>query len=318
MSTLCAGIDEAGYGPVLGPLAVVAVHVRCDDPDRLASAFTGTGVTDSKRLHRPGDLAPLERVALAGMAWLAGGHHPVTAAECFAALGEDAAARADTPWMAGAEALRLPLAAQHIPTWQLDGLAPSGVNGRLLHPVACNAALASGRNKADLELATVQDLLRALPAHARGAVLVDRLGGRRYYRDAVQAVWPQAQVVAECESERLGAYSIRHPAAVAATADAALWSVAFQVDGEAASPLTALASCLAKYARELHMALLNRWWSADIPGLKPTAGYVTDARRWLDAIGVERWHPHARRLVRDNSGVATPPLRSGVAHGKLS
>ena len=44
----------------------------------------------------------------------------------------------------------------------------------------------------------------------------------------------------------------------------------------------------AKVVRELLMARMNRYWiaRASLAGLsvKPTAGYVQDARRWLDDL----------------------------------
>ena len=43
----------------------------------------------------------------------------------------------------------------------------------------------------------------------------------------------------------------------------------------------ALASMLSKYLRELHMLVFNRYWNSYEEKLKPTAGYVLDARRFL-------------------------------------
>ena len=43
----------------------------------------------------------------------------------------------------------------------------------------------------------------------------------------------------------------------------------------------ALASCLAKYARELCMDSFNDYFCELQPDLRPTAGYTTDGRRWL-------------------------------------
>jgi hypothetical protein len=37
----------------------------------------------------------------------------------------------------------------------------------------------------------------------------------------------------------------------------------------------------AKFVRELAMIRFNAYWGDRIPELKPTAGYVQDARRWL-------------------------------------
>ena len=46
----------------------------------------------------------------------------------------------------------------------------------------------------------------------------------------------------------------------------------------------AIASMIAKYTRELHMIRLNRYFAGMMPKLKPTAGYVTDGRRFLKEI----------------------------------
>jgi len=64
--------------------------------------------------------------------------------------------------------------------------------------------------------------------------------------------------------------------------------VAFLLGGESRSLPIALASMLAKYVRELHMALFNEFWAENVPGLKPTAGYPNDARRFLADIADAR------------------------------
>jgi ribonuclease HII len=285
----CAGIDEAGYGPTLGPLCVVAVQVACADPLALRAALAATGVRDSKQLHRPGDLAPLEEVCLPALAWLTG-TRPDSAAELFALLGEDHAERRQAPWMAGAENLILPLAARAPAAWNLAGTRPLGLCGRIVHPPAYNQALGSGRNKAELELGLVRGLLAGLRRDAGSATVVDRLGGRRYYRELVQSAWPDDLVMIEEEGAQASRYLCRRGADE--------HRVAFLVDGEAASPLTALASCLAKYARELHMLLLNRWFCGRQPGLRPTAGYPEDAKRWLHDLNDRDRSDYARLMIR--------------------
>jgi hypothetical protein len=42
-----------------------------------------------------------------------------------------------------------------------------------------------------------------------------------------------------------------------------------------------------KYLRELYMHVFNRYWSGQIAGLRATAGYYSDARRWLNEAAVE-------------------------------
>jgi ribonuclease HII len=285
----CAGIDEAGYGPTLGPLCVVAVHVAVPVPHDLPAILNATGVRDSKRVHRPGDLTPLEEVCLPAFAWLTG-TPPHTAAELFALLGEDRAQRQQAPWMAGAEDLVLPLAARALVPWTVAGIGPLCLGGRIVHPPAYNQALGSGINKAELELGLVRELLAGLRRDEQSTTVVDRLGGRRYYRELVQAAWPEDLVLVEDEGQAASRYLCRRGATE--------HRVAFLVDGESASPLTALASCLAKYARELHMLLFNRWFCARHPGLRPTAGYPEDAKRWLRDLGDQDRADFSRLMIR--------------------
>ena len=46
----------------------------------------------------------------------------------------------------------------------------------------------------------------------------------------------------------------------------------------------ALASMYCKYVRELFLELFNKYWQERLPGLRPTAGYPRDARRFLKDI----------------------------------
>jgi ribonuclease HII len=294
---LCTGIDEAGLGPLLGPLGIVAASAWVDDAEQLTRRIrkARTGVRDSKEVHEPDDLGPLERMALAAIRWLTG-FEPETAADVFALLGEDDAARAAVPWMAGARDLRLPVAAPKVPIWRIEGVEPHGLRGVLVHPERFNATARAGRNKHELELDCLRGLLVALPRAPAGLDTVcDRLGGRRYYRDFLQGTWADAMVMVEDELRpRRSAYRVEH-------ADHA-HRVAFCVEGESESPLAAMASCVAKYARELHMALLNQWWCGRYTWLKPTAGYTTDARRWIHQIGEGELSAHGDRLLRRHIG----------------
>ncbi len=288
------GIDEAGYGPTLGPLAISCVAVDGEDLTELLA----TGVKDSKRLHDPQDLAPLEQVVLPAIAWLTG-FQPDTAADCFALLGEGPDIRNGVPWMAGAAALRLPVAATTLTSWTVPGLVPHGLSGALVQPRAYNAFLRRDPrcfgNKADLEWERIGTLLAS--AHdplVPMTTVVDRLGGRKFYRDVLQTVLPGTLVLVEDESPLVSRYRIP-------SADHSGHLIGFHVGGETVSPLTAIASCIAKYARELHMLLLNRHWSGHLPWLKPTAGYPQDAVRWLHQVGdgyVNAWRDDLIRVTK--------------------
>ncbi len=290
MPVIHSGIDEAGYGPILGPLGIAAVSVEVDDGVAVRAAFgrARLGVADSKEIHDPADLAPLESVALPGLAWL-NGATPRTAADVFALLGETAEARSE-PWMAGAEDLRLPVAAEKLKVWRVTGVRPRWVGGFLIHPFDLNRGSAGGINRADVELGHVGQLLLQVPDEHIRETTVDRLGGRRYYGDFLQRLWPGESLEVLGEAPLRSAYRVawrlrRH-------------EIAFCVDGERASVLTALASCIAKYGRELHMQLFNQYWSSRRSGLRPTAGYARDAHRWLQDVGLDSVDGHRMALVR--------------------
>ncbi len=213
-----------------------------------------------------------------------------------------------SPWMGAAHALALPVGRTPIKPWSIPGVDPVALIGCLVQPLEYNAALRAGTNKAALELDTVgRHLAALLPPTASGVAIVDRLGGRQYYADALQSVWPEAMVLIEREVRDESRYLAVHAGGES--------TVAFCVGGEARSPLTAAASCIAKSARELHMLLLNRHWSALVADLAPTAGYPQDARRWLAALGAERLRDFDHLLVRLGSP-ATAAKAAGVSsHG---
>jgi ribonuclease HII len=286
------GIDEAGYGPLLGPLSICGVAAEAEDLAALKLGFrkARTGAKDSKQVHVSGDIGAIEAVALPAIAWLSG-RMPGTALECFELLGETAASHHGIPWLVEAAGLRLPVAAPRLKQWKLPGVEPRSLAGRIVQPREFNADTRAGTNRADIELASVGALLRAIVAPDSAAeVVVDRLGGRRYYHGFLQSLWPEAMVLIEEEAPLASAYRVVAPRAEQ--------SVSFRVDGESRSPMTAVASCIAKYARELHMLLINRYWGALRPEVKPTAGYTKDAWRWLAEIGTAV-EPVRDLLVRD-------------------
>ena len=72
--------------------------------------------------------------------------------------------------------------------------------------------------------------------------------------------------------------------------------VTFASESETRHLPVALASMLSKYLREVHMILFNQFWRERREDLKPTAGYALDARRFLTDI-----QPLRRRLGIDDA-----------------
>jgi len=309
--TLLIGTDEAGYGPNLGPLVVAASAWRLPDADkaadRLARMAAEIGAAagsrqplwaDSKQLYKPGSgLGAIERGVLAALASIelastaptssmqrASHGIPSDGAALSERLGIDnpvATAPAEWPRFM---AMTIPVAASPASLAALansaatilpaHGIQLVAVTCRLLHPAAFNALLDSGLNKSDILSRTTLELaaeLRALAPGEPAVVWCDRHGGRKSYAALVGRHFAEPLVRTLVETAASSAYEI--PAAEV--------RIEFTVGGEARVPV-ALASMTAKYVRELAMAAFNAHWTTLEPGLRPTAGYPLDARRWRE------------------------------------
>lgn len=291
---LVAGIDEAGYGPLLGPLVVAATAFRVtgggtDDFGprvRRACRACELAVGDSKRVFGPTkDLARLERPLLAFLA--AAGHEPRSLDDLLACVGVDPAVRRTAPWYGG-EPAAFPLRADAADV-RTDGddlraaLAGEGLEfvGAVADVVAearFNAALDAG-NKADALFAVSTTVFeRVASRRQQGDPLVavfDRHGGRKRYATSLQRRWPASL------SWTLGETPRRSDYRMSLGGDAT--EVSFVVEADHEFPQVGLASMLAKYLREAFMERFNAYFAGVAPGVTPTAGYVEDGRRWLEA-----------------------------------
>ncbi len=102
---------------------------------------------------------------------------------------------------------------------------------------------------------------------------VDRLGGRARYGAMLSALIPFSTVRVIHESRMESRYLV--------SSGDRVMGIRFIQKGDTLSLPVALGSCFAKYAREMAMDAFNEHFCAACPDVKPTAGYVTDARRWL-------------------------------------
>ncbi len=316
------GIDEAGYAPTLGPLVVTRVRIErpAGGPDlyeRLMDVVSrkaprrsrGDGplpihVADSKKVHSSSKgIAALEGSALPFLL-AALGEPGLTDLGLVAALdGRGDAAPSGLEWYAGAPA-RLPVAADRgdvafAAESLVDALGPAGLSGldirsRIVTARELNRAIARGLNKAEFLVEVVAGLIAPLTDDFAGqglgegdgpreaAVLVDRLGGRKDYRALLALAFPGALTWELSAGARESSYSVEVPGGA--------WrcGVSFACGAEDACMTVALASIVSKYVRELFMARLNRWFAARQPGVKATAGYPVDARRFLQETAALR------------------------------
>ena len=294
------GTDEAGYGPNLGPLVISATAWRVPDQswnvdlyESLSDVITGAGgrlrsdklwVADSKQLYKPG----------AGLAALESGLFPMlrelgVPADSWASLWDSLAPdssrpRQRIPWYRDFVA-RLPIDAESQLIESLGrrlseqcgetGIRVLGIRSTALFPAEFNALTEDLGSKGELlsraTLALIRGRLEELePAAVR--VVCDKHGGRSRYAGLIQHCFPEAwiQVIHEQRAESLYRWT---------TARGHEVECYFRAKGESFLP-SALASMASKYLRELAMRAFNDYWCGHVPGLRRTAGYPTDAKRF--------------------------------------
>ncbi|MBX3465096.1 MAG: hypothetical protein KF830_18150 [Planctomycetes bacterium] len=296
-----AGVDEAGLGPILGPLVVAGVAMagpEGTDPWQALRRHVArrkhqqgkVRVADSKLVHQgPHGRRRLEETAL--VFWTAcHGDLPATLGDWLAAIGADVARLRLCPWY---EDLALPLPLDADAGWlqlqaELVARALHKAEVRLLdiavRPVDVeewNELIADTDNKSRAHFRAYAEvigrLLDRLPGAGdggRGHLVADRCGGRVHYAEDLRRLRPGARVDTLAEEPHASSYRLHGGGGGEVT-------VTFAEGGEARAFPTALASCFAKYLRELMVEVLNRWFQARVPGLAPTAGYFVDGQRFL-------------------------------------
>ena len=112
----------------------------------------------------------------------------------------------------------------------------------------------------------MSNLVRAYASEGL-VIYADKLGGRSHYRSGLQQAFSGWDILDKSETTHLP---------------------------------VALASIYAKYVRELFMELINGYWCGQIEGLRPTAGYYTDGKRFLAEIAehCKKLNTPMHRLVR--------------------
>ncbi len=295
------GTDEAGYGPNLGPLVVAATvwqtppRTAPEDLYRLLKPCVSCqpeeqrlAIADSKLLYKPGlGLAALEQVVLGILALR---QQPVADWPSLwrSLAGIDEGDLRCHAWHDGFE-LKLPrdvTAAQLAAAAEMfaEGLKQAeleitAIAARAVFPDRFNESVRQCGNKAEvLSLTTlrlVAELAEQVPDGNEITVICDKHGGRDYYAALIQHVFPETWVRVVREGHGESVYRFR--------LEGRRVEIRFLMGGERMLP-TALASMTAKYLREIAMIPFNAYWQRHVPGLKATAGYPGDSRRFLSDI----------------------------------
>ncbi|MHC4952432.1 MAG: hypothetical protein ACYTGZ_00955 [Planctomycetota bacterium] len=259
------GTDEAGYGPLLGPLVIAATVFESDAP---RAALTADGVADSKVVYTRRGRAGLGRV----LAPCFDVEQPLSLASLLARHSVRGDPRSAYPWYGDVQDVA------HDP-----GPRPAGFRALHVNPVCeqeFNAGCARDGSKGTVlfreTMRAVRVALADLPPDADVDITLDKHGGRRRYSGLLMAELGPRNLLTERETPLHSSYSLR-------LGERAI-RMRFLAKADALDQPVALASMAAKYVRELFMEALNSFFLARRAGLKKTAGYAVDGRRFLEDV----------------------------------
>jgi len=292
------GMDEAGYGPNLGPLVVTVTAWEVPDPPgkidfwQALDAVVGQSpsrdgsklhIADSKQVYSPSrGLGPLERSVLSVLTLT--GPPPENFGDLLCRLTMASNPTADAgPWFAGTD-LSLPHdVSSRTSSDRTDRLrnccAENGIRLRsvrsdVVFPQRFNRLVREYDSKG-LALSRISlALLRQVwdpDAEGATSIVADKHGGRNRYDQLLAEVVGDHMVLRRQEGRELSCYRVGNS------------EIRFQTRAESQFPV-AVASMVSKYVRELAMALFNRFWQNHVADLKPTKGYPVDARRFRQEI----------------------------------
>jgi|GEM_PF-269412 len=276
-------------------LAGTGPHLSVCHPAGTTQSFAPLVVADSKLVYRRQGRAGLERTVLVMLAGT--DKRPTDWTELVKAVAFDPESQASALGWYAPYWPRVPeslLAEQVAPLaeWVAHGMAEQGIRllrlwSMLIFPERFNRLVQQYGNKATMlscqSLELVRGILATLPA-GPVQVLCDKHGGRDKYEHllaekfAVSFLQP-SRVKSVRQSRQESIYQVHSTNGPV--------DFRFLCGGEALMPV-ALASMLSKYLRELAMEAWNRFWAEQSPGIRPTAGYPLDARRFRAEIAARQ------------------------------
>jgi hypothetical protein len=304
--SIVVGIDEAGYGPTLGPLVVSAVAFRVPDEHRDADLWKLLGgyvsgnvrvrqkliVADSKESYtRSKGVGVLEETTLCFLA-LSGKRFERMDELLTALAGVDANDALSYPWYRPAEhavpvsgrALGIDEKSDRLRRTLSDaGVEFLGARSLPLFEAAFNRSVDETGNKQTVLFAQAARLMGGMMKRFGGEDLmihVDKQGGRDRYGPLLARRFKGVSLTVKQQDREVGHYRLRRKGSSC--------EVRFMMHGEKHSMAVALASMYSKYVRELYMQLFNAFWKTHLSDVKPTAGYATDAKRFLAEIAPAR------------------------------
>ncbi|NQU50840.1 MAG: hypothetical protein HQ519_19480 [Planctomycetes bacterium] len=296
-----AGVDEAGYGPFVGPFSVGYSLFRVpaleiDFWQELSNSVTRKPirndrrlrVDDSKKVHSgPHGRTRLER-SVAAFRELIQPHQSdfQSWAKCSPAGPSIWFDR--SPWLKDLNVPFCPsVSAERV---QLDvltlqrslhasGLSLDDFGARIVPAGEWNQWIQKTQNKGETLFQLSMEVVRHLlsrTGHSPLRIELDRHGGRLHYAPKLQTALQPQKIVRHGETLGGSTYTLQYPNREV--------QIRFSEKADATFLPVSLASLAAKQSRERSMDLFNDWWAHAVPELVGTKGYGVDGKRWLAEV----------------------------------
>lgn len=318
---LLVGIDEAGYGPLLGPLVVSSTAFTVPDEllkadmwkvlkGAVSNAKRGLSgrllIADSKKVfNRKTGCGHLRRGVISAIRCLDKSYEiPGNAKELAQILCPESLKRlGDYDWYQKLHEIELGGENSDIDIakgvfsreMSKNGMALVDLKTDCLDVGYYNKMVSDVRNKASVLFTSVASLIvRAYDFAADGQsiqVVVDRQGGRVNYVPLLRKMFPQLELSIVRQDEKCSSYELSGSKQL---------KIHFVVKADSISLPVSLASMTSKYIREVMMESINRYFLSHCDEIKPTAGYWQDGQRFIkdleEKAGSLRYN--AEKLIR--------------------
>jgi ribonuclease HII len=306
---ILAGIDEAGYGPLLGPLVVGCCAFEVADATsdgelpcvwkRLKKLVSKNRTKAGKKLHINDSkivyTAGLKELERAILALIATRIEQCEGLEHLLALTANHALEEvkQYPWYRPFDGERFPLEQDFLPVrlfanalrTEMDksGCHCLYLGARIVTEKKLNQLFTSTNNKGSALFSTAAIHLDHLLRNYgdKGLVIFcDRQGGRAHYGALLRLMFEEWSLEIIHEEESRAEYRLNKNGHAV--------RILFCEKAEAQCLPVAVASMLSKYLREALMTRFNAFWKQHLPALEPTAGYYADGVRFLGDINEKR------------------------------